>query len=686
MSDVTGVRLVDLPALGAVTDASKVAGCNTGAGLFSVPALKAYFNDGQALTVRNFGAVGDGVADDVLAFEEAASLSTEVIVPTGNYHLSRPVNVIGRDIMWMLAQDATIVEGADKLNGGIIRPNRINRRTFGTYSEGASFGISGLRGDARPGVTGFNTDSDQAGYSTRDSVALYADNEVPPPALVSTGSATYSATSATSTAAADVTQLRVDMFVLTKHVPFYSGRLVSWSSDGKTFNVSGWYAQGNTASGQVPAGGTGFSVVWSTAAWALNSNIFVFPDSAGQTGTGYEIGLFQDAAPFNPTTQTPNVTGVSVVELGTYGGAVAYLQRGQSYNGYASAGARQNGFLVYDNASHGNGPYSAPVSGFRCEALTSPFVYVPQGVPTWSVGNNGQMDIGSTSAGGSVGIDLHVLPDNPASPRDYDIRLLGVNNGAGGADLFIQGAAAVHSPGINPLVTGSMNLGGPSFVWGDAWMTNLNLLGGLAADGNIATSAGSIIAAAGPVEGTSIVATAGGISATSDISSSGGSLIAANNIQAGTTAGGYVCKAGRVGAFSASDFNLYWTGSVMQLWVDATNLGTITTTSDLQYKHAVEPVTESGLDRISRMLPIRFRYADKGVFRDDGVIREGFVAQDIIAIVPSAVEGALNGDQPLSLNPMPLIATLVKAVQELTARVVSLEALVPVVPPVSSGA
>jgi hypothetical protein len=48
------------------------------------------------------------------------------------------------------------------------------------------------------------------------------------------------------------------------------------------------------------------------------------------------------------------------------------------------------------------------------------------------------------------------------------------------------------------------------------------------------------------------------------------------NISGGIVAGtGYLSHAGTSGAFGGNYFNLYWTGSAMQLWVDAVNIGNI---------------------------------------------------------------------------------------------------------------
>ena len=152
---------------------------------------------------------------------------------------------------------------------------------------------------------------------------------------------------------------------------------------------------------------------------------------------------------------------------------------------------------------------------------------------------------------------------------------------------------------------------------------------------------------------------------------SGGSLIVANNVQAGTgtNGGGYVCRAGKTGAFSASDFNIYWTGSATQLWIDNSNLGSISVTSDERYKQAIAPLADGALDRVLSLRPVSYRWQDKGIFRDDGAVREGLLAQQVRALIPSAVEGDPNQDELLSLNLAPVLSVLIKAVQELAGQV-----------------
>ena len=83
----TGVRIVDMPDLGAFSSDSSIVGEHAGSGRFSAAALEAYFslviatwsNTGRslqdrfadAINVRDYGAVADGVTDDTAAIQAA---------------------------------------------------------------------------------------------------------------------------------------------------------------------------------------------------------------------------------------------------------------------------------------------------------------------------------------------------------------------------------------------------------------------------------------------------------------------------------------------------------------------------------------------------------------------------------------------------------------------------------------
>jgi hypothetical protein len=112
----------------------------------------------------------------------------------------------------------------------------------------------------------------------------------------------------------------------------------------------------------------------------------------------------------------------------------------------------------------------------------------------------------------------------------------------------------------------------------------------------------------------------------------------------------------------------------MNLYVDNSLIGFINTTSDRRVKHSITPITASCLDRIKRLKPVNYSFKDIGIFKDDGVIKEGFVADELQQVISSAVLGekdAVDKDgniQPQSLQLVPIVAVLTKALQELNEK------------------
>lgn len=143
---------------------------------------------------------------------------------------------------------------------------------------------------------------------------------------------------------------------------------------------------------------------------------------------------------------------------------------------------------------------------------------------------------------------------------------------------------------------------------------------------------------------------------------------------------GYASRSGTAGSFSGNTWNLFWTGSAVQVWMDTGNLGTINITSDYRVKKNVVTQADNAVDKINALRPVSYEIQDVGIFKADGIVREGFIAHELAAVIPSAVDGdkdALTEDggiQPQTLRLDPIVSVLTKAVQELAARVAALEA------------
>jgi hypothetical protein len=157
------------------------------------------------------------------------------------------------------------------------------------------------------------------------------------------------------------------------------------------------------------------------------------------------------------------------------------------------------------------------------------------------------------------------------------------------------------------------------------------------------------------------------------IDSSGNLLVGATSGGSSGVAGivkavGYNTKAGTSASLNTNNFNINF-GTGAQLWIDSTNLGTFSFTSDYRIKKDIQTQTLSALNRILQLRPVTYEFGDyKDLFKADGIAREGFIAHELQAVIPSAVDGEKDAeDQIQSLRLDALCSVLVKAIQEMKA-------------------
>jgi hypothetical protein len=102
--------------------------------------------------------------------------------------------------------------------------------------------------------------------------------------------------------------------------------------------------------------------------------------------------------------------------------------------------------------------------------------------------------------------------------------------------------------------------------------------------------------------------------------------------------------------------------------------------SDARLKQNISQITY-GLDAIAALNPVKFNWIDGFEPSEDGKDMLGFVAQEVLEVIPEAIElfGGdinLNGqliETPLRVNEKFIIPVLVKAIQELSAKITILE-------------
>ena len=137
---------------------------------------------------------------------------------------------------------------------------------------------------------------------------------------------------------------------------------------------------------------------------------------------------------------------------------------------------------------------------------------------------------------------------------------------------------------------------------------------------------------------------------------------------------GLNCKEGLNAALGGNTINFFWNGNA-QLWIDFTNIGNIAFSSDYRIKKNVVTQTENALARIAKLRPIVYEHANYGtLFKADGVRREGFIAHEVQEVIPSGAEGEKDEENRIqNLRVDAILAVVVKAIQELSAKVTALE-------------
>jgi hypothetical protein len=138
---------------------------------------------------------------------------------------------------------------------------------------------------------------------------------------------------------------------------------------------------------------------------------------------------------------------------------------------------------------------------------------------------------------------------------------------------------------------------------------------------------------------------------------------------------GLRCRTGASGGYGTSQFNTNWTGA-LAVWVDTTNIGNMTVSSDYRIKKDVLDLTGMW-DTVKTLRPISYTQADYGeLFQASDKPQWGFLAHEL---QETLIEDAATGykDAPdliQSPNPWTVIAALTKALQEAMTRIEALEA------------
>ena len=150
------------------------------------------------------------------------------------------------------------------------------------------------------------------------------------------------------------------------------------------------------------------------------------------------------------------------------------------------------------------------------------------------------------------------------------------------------------------------------------------------------------------------------------------------------TAKGITTRAGTGANPGGNCFNFHWDGSNCALYVDNTGIGWLTLWSDRRLKDSINSMQQDGISKLMRLRPVSFHYKNipNSIFKGNPIMQEGFIADELQTIIPSAVNGdkdALTSDggiQPQSLNALPVISVLTKAMQEQQAQITVQQGLI----------
>lgn len=144
---------------------------------------------------------------------------------------------------------------------------------------------------------------------------------------------------------------------------------------------------------------------------------------------------------------------------------------------------------------------------------------------------------------------------------------------------------------------------------------------------------------------------------------------------------GYKTHAGINSSSYTNTFNVAWNGGA-QMWIDATNVGTMTlTTSDYRIKRNIESIGDVDfLKRISDYRIVTYQHKKFDVWEKSDVVHQGLIAHEAQEVNPLAVtnsKDAVDEDGNVliqQLEPMALITDLMGAIVQLRGEVESLKA------------
>jgi hypothetical protein len=457
------------------------------------------------VNVKDYGAKGDGTTDDTVAFGAAATaaiakyntfvswenvtnpLMATVYIPPGNYILSDYVKTDGNLINWEAQDGAFFVNDCQLYlgNGSLRRPRRSSCQAVGTQDSTTTQVISTGYDYERPAaITGLTADTQLATSAERGACALALLAMHSKTYLIDENTTTYTTTGVTtnmSTLPYDVNELVKGMII---QVPAYgsdsdfAGRLSSWSADGKTLTVTGWYEWGNTASGQTPTNNAPAYVNYKTKVWASDALVKLQSTDVADWACGHEVNLENLRGDYDPVTEDNDIGGYDVGAAGAgtnYMYHYGFRARENGYYAFKAEGAITAGFAVEAVSD----TYT-PTYGFLYKANTTSTTKYPVEVQrlysgtyrtVFRINADGNVEIGRNDATDLPAIDFH----SSGNAVDYDARIQcsGGSGTAGAGELFFN-ATTSKTKNVIPNAADTHNIGTAANRYDDVFAVNFD--------------------------------------------------------------------------------------------------------------------------------------------------------------------------------------------------------------------
>jgi hypothetical protein len=363
---------------------------------------------------------------------------------------------------------------------------------------------------------------------------------------------------------------------------------------------------------------------------------------------------------------------------------------------YSDAGAAVGNPLVIERSSgyirlNGNGatPTAASTAPFGHSQIvlnkagstkTCNIVGQNNGSARWEI------DIGNTIAesGSNAGSDFAIARfSDTGAGIDYPLSIL-----RSSGTVTISGSAVI---GSNATVSGNLTSGSLATTGGQVTIfqqSGNSFLNVCDSAGNNGGSYNMCVRGLGSAFAAQVNMNVFTIAAASTVCNGNLSLTAVNTRV--DSLGGFLCRFGLNGSALGNVFSIAYNSGPTYIYIDTTNMGAVTFTSDYRIKQNIAPLP-SMWDRAKTLNPIRYEHKDwtpewatpkengdapDPMFVADGKERWGFVAHELQETLIEDAATGVKDEQNLiqSPNPWTVIAVLTKALQEAMARIEALEA------------